>query len=215
MLAYANYGSAELIDPSVVRGLEYYTGPSRSELLRNQGRKGQPVRFGSVGGGGRYDGWSAASAARKCRRPASRSACRGCRRRCTAIGKLERRDARPGGRHRPRPRPHRRLSAHGSRRCARPASAPSCISAIRASLGQQMKYADRRSAPCAIIQGGDEKAQRRSPDQGPHPSARELAGESRGATSISPKQAEAQFAVPEESWSTRWAKLLARRGIKH
>ncbi len=26
------------------------------------------------------------------------------------------------------------------------------------SLGQQMKYADRRNAPCAIVQGSDEKA---------------------------------------------------------
>ena len=46
------------IDPSVVRGLEYYTGPVYEVelLLETKDEKGRPVRFGSVGGGGRYDG---------------------------------------------------------------------------------------------------------------------------------------------------------------
>ena len=46
------------IDPSVVRGLEYYTGPVfEAELTFTvKGEDGQPIRFGSVGGGGRYDG---------------------------------------------------------------------------------------------------------------------------------------------------------------
>ncbi len=46
------------IDPSVVRGLEYYTGPVfEAELTFDvENEKGQPVVFGSVGGGGRYDG---------------------------------------------------------------------------------------------------------------------------------------------------------------
>ena len=44
-------------DPSIVRGLEYYTGPVfEAELLREfTDEKGRPARFGSVGGGGRYD----------------------------------------------------------------------------------------------------------------------------------------------------------------
>ena len=47
-----------VIDPSVVRGLEYYTGPVYEVelLLETKDEKGRPVRFGSVGGGGRYDG---------------------------------------------------------------------------------------------------------------------------------------------------------------
>src|SRR6476620_8181307 len=45
-----------LIDPSVVRGLEYYTGPVYEVELLTKDEKGRPVRFGSVGGGGRYDG---------------------------------------------------------------------------------------------------------------------------------------------------------------
>jgi histidyl-tRNA synthetase len=47
-----------VVDPSVVRGLEYYTGPVfECELLMDaRDEKGTTVRFGSVGGGGRYDG---------------------------------------------------------------------------------------------------------------------------------------------------------------
>ncbi len=46
------------IDPSVVRGLEYYTGPVyEAEMLAEiPNEKGEIVQFGSVGGGGRYDG---------------------------------------------------------------------------------------------------------------------------------------------------------------
>lgn len=46
-----------IFDPSVVRGLEYYTGPVyEAELLTEvRDEKNRPVRFGSVGGGGRYD----------------------------------------------------------------------------------------------------------------------------------------------------------------
>ncbi|ABM45003.1 histidyl-tRNA synthetase [Bartonella bacilliformis str. Heidi Mejia] len=46
------------IDPSVVRGLDYYTGPVfEAELLFDVlNEEGQKVVFGSVGGGGRYDG---------------------------------------------------------------------------------------------------------------------------------------------------------------
>ncbi len=44
-------------DPSVVRGLEYYTGPVfEAELLKDTvDEDGNTVRIGSVGGGGRYD----------------------------------------------------------------------------------------------------------------------------------------------------------------
>ena len=55
----AGYGHDRVrADPSVVRGLEYYTGPVyEAELtfpVTNE--DGQTVRFGSVAGGGRYDG---------------------------------------------------------------------------------------------------------------------------------------------------------------
>ncbi len=45
-------------DTSIVRGLGYYTGPVfEVELLADiKDKKGRPVRIGSIGGGGRYDG---------------------------------------------------------------------------------------------------------------------------------------------------------------
>ena len=45
------------IDTTVVRGLEYYTGTvfEAELLLQTTDEKGQAVRFGSIGGGGRYD----------------------------------------------------------------------------------------------------------------------------------------------------------------
>ncbi|MDR3509784.1 MAG: histidine--tRNA ligase [Caulobacteraceae bacterium] len=44
-------------DPSIVRGLEYYTGAvfEAELLLETRDEHGHAVRFGSVGGGGRYD----------------------------------------------------------------------------------------------------------------------------------------------------------------
>lgn len=58
--ALASFGIGEdqaLFDPSIVRGLEYYTGAVfEAELLaETAGEDGEPVRFGSIGGGGRYD----------------------------------------------------------------------------------------------------------------------------------------------------------------
>jgi histidyl-tRNA synthetase len=59
MFTASGYGPDRIkIDPSVVRGLEYYTGPVFEIELTFEvpNEKGQPVVFGSVGGGGRYDG---------------------------------------------------------------------------------------------------------------------------------------------------------------
>jgi histidyl-tRNA synthetase len=55
----AGYGPGRIMfDSSVVRGLEYYTGPVfEAELtFEIDDEDGRPIRFGSVGGGGRYDG---------------------------------------------------------------------------------------------------------------------------------------------------------------
>ncbi len=59
LVAAAGYDDGRVkVDPSVVRGLDYYTGPVfEAELLAEiPNDDGQVVRFGSVGGGGRYDG---------------------------------------------------------------------------------------------------------------------------------------------------------------
>ena len=59
LLSAAGFESDRVvIDPAVVRGLDYYTGPVfEAELtFALNGAEGGPARFGSVGGGGRYDG---------------------------------------------------------------------------------------------------------------------------------------------------------------
>jgi len=50
---YENYK----FNPSVIRGLEYYTGPIFEVNLNFEVKnsKGQTIQFGSIGGGGRYD----------------------------------------------------------------------------------------------------------------------------------------------------------------
>ncbi|TGD67501.1 histidine--tRNA ligase [Tabrizicola sp. WMC-M-20] len=58
LLAAQGYGPDRIvIDPGVVRGLGYYTGPVYEAELTFQitDEKGRPRNFGSVAGGGRYD----------------------------------------------------------------------------------------------------------------------------------------------------------------
>ncbi|SIS84494.1 histidine--tRNA ligase [Phaeovulum vinaykumarii] len=58
LLDQMGYGADRLvIDPSVVRGLGYYTGPVFEAELTFEilDEKGRPRQFGSVSGGGRYD----------------------------------------------------------------------------------------------------------------------------------------------------------------
>lgn len=59
LLSACGYAPEQVaFDTSIVRGLGYYTGPVfEAELLADiRDRKGRPVRIGSIGGGGRYDG---------------------------------------------------------------------------------------------------------------------------------------------------------------
>ena len=155
----AGYDESRIrIDQTVVRGLEYYTGPVlEAELtFEVKGDDGKPVRFGSVGGGGRYDDLVARFTGAKV--PATGFS--------IGVSRLQ-----------------AALSAIGT--TASPALGPVVVlvmdkgevaryqkmtqdlrnAGIRAEmyLGSsgmkaQMKYADKRNAPCAIIQGSDERA---------------------------------------------------------
>jgi histidyl-tRNA synthetase len=148
------------IDPSVVRGLEYYTGPVYEvELtLETKDEKGRPVRFGSVGGGGRYDGL--VSRFRGEPVPATGFSI-GVSRLQAALTMLGKIDTTPDFGpvvvtvfDRDRVADYQKMVAQ-----LRNAN-------IRAELylgnpknmGNQLKYADRRNSPCVIIQGSDEKA---------------------------------------------------------
>lgn len=59
LLSAAGFGPDRVrFDPTIVRGLDYYTGPvMEAELtFETKNEDGETVRFGSLGGGGRYDG---------------------------------------------------------------------------------------------------------------------------------------------------------------
>jgi histidyl-tRNA synthetase len=157
----SGYGSDRVrVDPSVVRGLEYYTGPVYEVelLLDTKDEKGRPVRFGSVGGGGRYDGL--VSRFRGEPVPATGFSI-GVSRLQAALAMLGKLDSRPEFGpvvvtvfDRDRVADYQQMVA--SLRNA----------GLRAELylgnpknmGNQLKYADRRNSPCVIIQGSDEKA---------------------------------------------------------
>jgi histidyl-tRNA synthetase len=157
----AGYGDDRIrIDPSVVRGLEYYTGPVYEvELLfETKDEKGRLVRFGSVGGGGRYDGL--VSRFRGEPVPATGFSI-GVSRLQAALSMIGKLDAKPqfgpvvvtvfGGEIAGYQKMVAALRNGGIR-------AELYLGNPKHSLGQQVKYADKRNSPCAIIQGSDERA---------------------------------------------------------
>ncbi|WP_027234991.1 histidine--tRNA ligase [Leisingera caerulea] len=160
LLSAQGYGADRIvIDPSVVRGLGYYTGTVFEaeltfEILDEKGRKRQ---FGSVSGGGRYDGLVKRFTGQE----------------VPAVGVSVGVD--------------RLLAAlHAKGRLTAEATGPVVVTVmdrdrmadyqamvaelrnagIRAEVylgnpknfGNQLKYADKRNSPVAVIEGGDEKA---------------------------------------------------------
>ena len=171
LVTASGYGPDQIvIDPSVVRGLEYYTGPVYEvELtLETKDEKGRPVRFGSVGGGGRYDGL--VSRFRGEPVPATGFSI-GVSRLQAALTMLGKIDTTPEFGpvvvtvfDRDRVADYQKMVATLRNALIDPAKPDG--PRIRAELylgnpknmGNQLKYADRRNSPCVIIQGSDEKA---------------------------------------------------------
>ena len=138
------------LDPSVIRGLEYYTGPVfEAQLIGGEGQN-----FGSVGGGGRYDDLVARF--RGERIPATGFSI-GVSRLAAALQAQQAADAdgpvvvlvmdqaRVGDAF---------AMADELRRAGVRAEAYLGGAGMKA----QLKYADKRQAPIAVIQGGDELA---------------------------------------------------------
>ncbi|MBO9097386.1 MULTISPECIES: histidine--tRNA ligase [unclassified Rhizobium] len=152
------------IDTSVVRGLEYYTGPVyEAELTFDvTNEKGEKVVFGSVGGGGRYDGLVSRFMGQPV--PATGFSI-GVSRLMTALknlGKLGQDEVLApvlvtvmdsdieslGGYQ----RLTQALRGAGIR-------AEMYQGSAKKKIGDQLKYADRRGCSIAIIQGGNERAE--------------------------------------------------------
>ncbi len=146
-------------DPTIVRGLEYYTGAvfEAELLLDTVDDKGRAVRFGSIGGGGRYDDLVARFTGE--RLPATGFSF-GVSRLASALRAAGRGDgdavrgpvvvivfSDADMQH--------YLDAVSELRNAGIAAE---LYLGRAGMKAQMKYADRRGAPAAVILGGDEIA---------------------------------------------------------
>jgi histidyl-tRNA synthetase len=211
LLDAAGYGPDRVrIDPSVVRGLEYYTGPVYEVELTFEikDEDGRAVRFGSVGGGGRYDGLVGRFRGEPV--PATGFSI-GVSRLQAALTHL----GRPGGDAASGPVVvtvfDRDRLADYQRMVQRLRDAD-----IRAELylgsgkfGPQMKYADRRRAPCVVIQGTDEKARGEVTIKDLVLGAK-IAGLSKERDDYLRQQAEAQFAVAEDGLVEAVRRVLAR-----
>jgi len=160
LLEAADYEDDRIrIDPSVVRGLEYYTGPVfEAELtFPAVSEDGQTTRFGSVGGGGRYDGLVERFTGQKV--PATGFSI-GVSRLCAALAHLGKLDTDKAAgpvvvlvMDKARLADTQKLAQQ-----LRTAGIRAEMYLGTAGMKAQMKYADKRGAPCVIIQGGDELA---------------------------------------------------------
>jgi histidyl-tRNA synthetase len=203
------------IDPSVVRGLEYYTGPVYEVELTFEiaDEKGRPVRFGSVGGGGRYDGLVSRFRGEPVPATGFSIGVSRLQAALTALGKIS---------SKPEPGPVV-VTIFDRDRVADYQRMVSALrnAGIRAELylgnpknfGNQLKYADKRGSPCAVIQGGDEKTRGEVQIKDLILGA-EIAGLSKERDDYLKKQAEAQFAVPEDQLVEAVRDLLVRRGLR-
>jgi histidyl-tRNA synthetase len=212
LVAAVGYDDGRIvIDPSVVRGLEYYTGPVFEVELTFPAADGS-TRFGSVGGGGRYDGL--VSRFRGEPVPATGFSI-GVSRLAAALMHLGKLDGRP------EPGPVV-VTVFDKDRLADYQSMVATLRAanIRAelylgnprNLGNQLKYADKRNAPCVVIQGSDEKAKGEVTIKDLIIGA-ELAKLEKGREEHLQNQAEAQRSVPETELVASVRSILARHGI--
>ena len=194
----AGYGPDRIrVDPSVVRGLEYYTGPVfEAELLFDTtDEDGKPIRFGSVGGGGRYDGLVSRFLDESVPATGFSIGVSRLLAALQALGKIAT-DAPEG------PvivlamdkTPEAMASYQQIVASLRAAGIPSEVYLGAANMKQQLKYADRRNARVALIQGSNER------EKGEVQVKDLILGatlsDTKDRAEYLAKQAEAQFAVP-------------------
>ncbi len=221
----SGYSDRIRIDPSVVRGLEYYTGPVYEVELTFPvtNEDGQVVRFGSVAGGGRYDGLVGRFRPEPV--PATGFSI-GVSRLYTALKAVKSPivDARNElplvvvtamDNKSPEFMPGYQAFVSTLRQAKGEDGKPLCRADLylgSSGFNAQMKYADRRGAVCAIIQGSSEREAGTVVIKDLILGA-ELAAASRDVKDSAEhkaKQAEAQFSVPVEGLVEGVKTVLAR-----
>jgi histidyl-tRNA synthetase len=201
-----------LINFGIVRGLEYYTGAvfEADLLFEIKDDAGQPVRFGSVGGGGRYDDLVARFRGEIV--PATGFSI-GVSRLYAALKALGRAEEERAlapvvvlVMDRERIGDYLRLVSE-----LRNAGVRAELYLGTAGLKAQMKYADRRGSPCVVIQGDEE----RNHLEGPKVQIKDLIQGARMAEAIASREEwrearPAQFSVPESEMVSAVKDVLAR-----
>ena len=204
-----------VIDPSVVRGLEYYTGPVfEAELtFEVKGDDGKPVRFGSVAGGGRYDGLVARFRGEPV--PATGFSV-GVSRLLSALSVL----GKLGGQAEAQGPVvvlvmDKDQIAHYQKLVStlRQAGIKAELYLGGSGMKAQMKYADKRGSVCVVIQGSDEREKGEVLIKDLVLGATLSSAPDRDA--YLKQQAEAQFAVPETGMIDAVRKVLARHGTHY
>ena len=210
----AGYDDRVRIDKTVVRGLEYYTGPVYEVELTFEikDEKGRPVRFGSVGGGGRYDGLVSRFRGEPVPATGFSIGVSRLQAALTHLGKISEKPA-PGPVvvtifDRDRVADYQRMVS--ALRAAK-IRAELYLGNPKNNLGTQLKYADKRGAPCAIIQGGDEKA--RGEVQIKDLILNATLTDTKDRENYLKKQAEAQFAIKETALVEAVHTLLTRHKL--
>ncbi len=145
------------IDPTVVRGLDYYTGPVFEAVLTfaTDDGSGEQRSFGSVAGGGRYDDLVKRFTGQEV--PAC-GASIGVDRLLTALRSLDQLDtSTSGGPVVVTVMDSDRLTDYQAMVSElRRADIAAELYVGNKNIGNQLKYADRRQSPLAVIAGGDE-----------------------------------------------------------
>ena len=213
LAAAAGYGEKQIvIDSSVVRGLEYYTGPVFEAELTSpiKDERGQPIRLGAVVSGGRYDGLVERFTGEKV--PATGISI-GVSRLLFGLqllGKYK------GGAaqgpvvvlvlDRDRLADYQKIA-----QTLRQAGIRAELYLGESGMKAQMKYADRRGGPCVVIQGSDERA------RGEVTIKDLILGatltETKDRAEYLKKQAEAQFSVPEGKLVEEVRRVIARHKL--
>jgi histidyl-tRNA synthetase len=219
LVTASGYASDRIkIDSSVVRGLEYYTGPvfEVELLLETKDEKGHLVRFGSVGGGGRYDGLVSRFRGEPVPATGFSIGVSRLQAALTMFGKID-----------TTPEFGPVVVTVFDR--DRVADYQKMVAALRSdgiraelylgnpkNMGNQLKYADKRHSPCVIIQGSDEK----DDPAGPQVVLKdlilgaELAKLEKDREEYLQKQSEAQTKVPQASLVDGVRKILDKHNVK-
>jgi len=212
LVGASGYGDERVaIDTSCVRGLEYYTGPVFEAAITVPvvNEDGQTVRFGSVGGGGRYDGLVERFLGTKV--PATGFSI-GVSRLAAALAALDR--DKPAVSDGPvvvlvmdkdRVADYQKMA-----QALRSAGIRAEMYLGTAGMKAQMKYADKRGAPCVVIQGGDERAKGEV-------QIKDLIEGAKAAATIKDSKEwregrPAQFSVKEDELVPKVREVLARHG---